>query len=513
MYSKVTSGTALGIEGKIISVEVDISAGLPGISMVGNLAPSVREAGDRVRTALKNINVCLPPRKVTVNLSPGDLRKTGTGFDLPIAAAILLSLSDKSRDSELDSFLQSSLILGELALDGSVLPISGVLPTIDHAHKMGIDRFIIPYGNLREASFIKDINIHPIKHLSQLYSMLEDGVIPDCERYDDSETDHEISGSYDLADVKGQETMKRGVIIAVAGFHNILLTGAAGSGKSMISKCIPGIMPEPTYEEMLELTKIYSISGKLLNDDGFIKSRPFRSPHSSVTDIAMLGGGMNVMPGEVSLATSGVLFLDEFPEFRRNVIDALRQPMEDKVINVSRLKASYTYPANFMLVAARNNCPCGFYPDRKRCRCTDTERINYGNKISYPIMDRIDIRLDVRQVSYLDLKDDDTGMSSAEARDIVKRAREIQADRYRNETFNYNSEIPQNRIDDYIRLDARGEEHLRKAFEDSIISARGYTRILKLARTIGDINGHSDVTSDDIEEALFFRNEIGGDAI
>ncbi|SEQ66142.1 magnesium chelatase family protein [Lachnospiraceae bacterium NE2001] len=507
MYSKVNSGTTLGIDGMLISVETDLSQGLPGMSLVGYLASSVKEAGERVRSALKNSGIAIPSRRITVNLSPADLRKDGAGFDLAIAVGIIISLEIIPISESLYEDFQRTLFLGELSLDGRVLPASGVLPIVDHAVKQGINRVVIPMENAPEASIIRDVSIYPVSCVEDILSIIISDKWPtpfDSQEWNSSDA---ASCECDLADIRGQETMKRGVMIAVAGFHNILMTGAAGSGKSMIAKCIPGIMPPLSYEESMELTKIYSVAGLTSRDKSYITRRPFRSPGQNVSQVALLGGGASPRPGEVSLASGGVLFLDEFPEFPRAVIESLRQPMEDKKVRVARVKASYTFPARFMLVSARNNCPCGFFPDRKRCHCTASEINHYQNKISHPIMDRIDIRLEINPVSYADLFCANKGMSSSEARERIMIARARQERRFKDEDFVFNSEIPQGKMAQYIHIGDKEQKLIQERFERSDMSARGYYRVLKLVRTIADVEDRDNITEQDIEEAMFFRNE------
>ena len=506
MYSKIISGTALGIDGLLVSVETDISQGLPGLSLVGYLASSVKEAGERVRTALRNSGFFLPPSKITVNLSPADIKKDGTGYDLAIAVGILISMGKLVLNEEMNKEIASTLFIGELGLDGNVLPIKGVLPIVDYAAKMGIRNVVLPNENKEEASFVKNVNLFPVESMPELINILYSGRWP--EPYIPSE-ENEISVTTldDLSDIKGQELMKQGVMVAVAGFHNIIMTGAAGAGKSMIAKCIPGLMPALSYEESMELTKIYSVAGLLDSHMRFIGRRPFRSPSQNISQTAMIGGGSFPKPGEVSLANSGVLFLDEFPEFSRNVLESLRQPMEDKKVSISRVKGSYTFPAKFMLVSARNNCPCGFYPDRSKCRCNAGEIFRYQSRISHPIMDRIDIRLEVKRVSFGELFTEESGMSTIEAKGIIMNARERQKYRYRNESFSYNSEVPQGMINEYIKLTDREHQILKEIFEEQDMSARGYFRLLKLIRTIADINDREEIKLTDIEEAVFFRNE------
>ncbi len=506
MYSKITSGSAMGIDAVIVNVEADVSAGLPGLNLVGYLSSSVREAGDRVRAALRNTGYFLPSQKITINLSPADVRKEGSAYDLAIAVSILISIGSFKLSEEFRKELGRTLFMGELGLDGRVLGTNGVLSVVDYAREKGYNRFVVPYPNAVEASLVKNVAITPLNTLQDMIDILS------SENWGDTfttpeKTEIEDTFEYDLADIKGQETMKRGVIIAVAGFHNILMTGAAGSGKSMIAKCIPGIMPPLTYSESMELTKIYSVAGLLSTEAGMMHRRPFRSPHQNISEAALCGGGSSPKPGEVTLSNSGVLFLDEFPEFRRSSIEALRQPMEDKQVTVSRIKATYTFPARFMLVSSRNNCPCGYYPDRTKCRCNAGEIFRYQSRISHPIMDRIDIRLEVSPVSYEQLFSDTQGLCSEEARRIIIQARRRQESRYKNESFIFNSEIPQSKINEYIILGSSEKELLESVYTEKELSARAYFRLLRLSRTIADINDRENITTSDIEEAVFYRND------
>ena len=499
----------LGIDGMLVNVEADISPGLPVLSLVGYLASSVKESGERVRTALKNSGFVLPASRITVNLSPADVKKDGAVYDLAIASAILVSMQIIPENK-----LQNTIILGELGLSGEVKPVEGVLPIVHYASKQGIKRVILPIGNISEAALVEGITIIGVEDIVSLVEYLSEGkkdsVIikeggADRESLIDENNDQSALG-YDMFSVKGQDSMKRGVMLAVSGFHNILMNGAAGSGKSMIAKCIPGIMPPLSFDESIELTKIYSIAGLTKNCEGLMLRRPFRSPHHTVTSTALMGGGIVPKPGEVSLSHRGVLFLDELPEYKKNVIECLRQPMEDKKVTISRLHAVYDYPAEFMLVAASNPCPCGHYPDRRLCHCSEREIRAFRNKISFPIMDRIDIRLLVRPVPYSALSDDTPTLSSREMRDMILAARERQLYRYRDEQFNYNSELRQDILGKYIHISSAGERLLKNEFDKSQLSARGYFRIKKLARTVADLNDHEEITEEDVYEAMFYRN-------
>ncbi|MCR5292226.1 MAG: YifB family Mg chelatase-like AAA ATPase [Eubacterium sp.] len=550
MYGRVYSGMPSGIDAIIISVETDISPGLPGMSMVGYLASSVKEASERVRTAFGNNGIVLPSRRITINLYPADIRKDGTVYDLAIAVSILISLGRFGAVTE----LEDTLVLGELSLDGEVHQVTGVLPVVHFAAMNGFKNVILPLDNMREASFtpgIRIIGVGSLKDAVDAVDMLINGGFPintkdnaankdiineDSKRKDGIDTGSNNSGKYegtedvymvnegfpekvffryreqikssenDLSNIIGQDYMKKGLLIAAAGMHHILLTGVAGAGKSMTAKCLPGILPELTWDERIELTKIYSVAGLLKNNDGLLNERPFRAPHSSVTEAAMIGGGISPRPGEVSLAHRGVLFLDEFPEFKRNVIESLRQPMEDKVVTISRQRAGFTYPSGFMLVAARNNCPCGAFPDRNICHCRENDIYKYRERISHPIMDRIDICIEVRAVEREKLLNPKRGMSSEEASAIIAVARDRQQKRFKNESFTFNSDIPRNRIYEFIKPEAKVEKCLINVMKEQNMSARAFFKLLVLSRTVADINDHDEIDEEDLMEAVFFRN-------
>ena len=374
MFSRVISGTVQGIDAVMIQVEADMSDGLPAFVMVGYLSSCVREAAERVRTALRNSGVSVPPRRITVNLSPADIRKDGTAFDLPIAVCILISMGIISEEA-----IKNTMIIGELGLNGDINGVPGVLSMVHYASEHGINRFIVPRANMEEAGLIKGIEVIAVSGLQELIDYECNGrkVIHDMNK----STGYYPDDCYDLgdfADIKGQVMLKRGVEIAVAGLHNIMMTGAAGSGKTMIARRIPTIMPKLTFDESIEVTKIYSVAGMLKNGRGLITKRPFRAPHHTISTTALVGGGVIPGPGEISLADHGVLFLDEFPEFGRNVLETLRQPLEDREVNISRLSGRYRFPADFMLVTARNNCPCGGWPNANKCTCTYKQIRNYN---------------------------------------------------------------------------------------------------------------------------------------
>lgn len=502
MYSKVTSGGVLGVEGLLIQVETDINDGLPMFNMVGFLSACVKEAGERVRTALKNSGFQIPPKRITINLSPADIRKEGTAYDLPIAIGIMVSMGIIPSERT-----ENILILGELGIDGRVNAVSGILPVVHHAVKQGITRCLVPADNAEEAALIRNMEVIPIHTLCEAEAYLNDRIAiepayVDVEALLDQEENDETG---DFADIKGQEILKRGMEIAAAGMHNILMTGPAGSGKSMIAKCLPTILPRLSFEESIEITKIYSVAGLLKKNQSIITGRPFRSPHHTVSAIALAGGGTIPKPGEISLSHNGVLFLDELPEFNRNALEVMRQPLEDREVTIARIHGKYVYPAGFMLVAARNPCPCGMYPDLNKCTCSYRQIRQYNAKISRPLLDRIDINVNVQKVAYEDLLGTKKAETSAQIRKRVLAAQKIQRERYRSESFHFNSQLDGRRTQKYIKLGSTEEAMIRDVFEETDLSARGYNRVLKIARTIADLDGSPEIREIHLKEALFFR--------
>lgn len=502
MYSKVTSGGVLGVEGLLIQVETDINDGLPMFNMVGFLSACVKEAGERVRTALKNSGFHIPPKRITINLSPADIRKEGTAYDLPIAIGIMVSMGIIPSERT-----ENTLILGELGLDGRVNAVSGILPVVHHAVKQGITRCLVPADNAEEAALIRNMEVIPIHTLCEAEAYLNDRIAiesayVDVEALLDQKENDETG---DFADIKGQGILKRGMEIAAAGMHNILMTGPAGSGKSMIAKCLPTILPGLSFEESIEITKIYSVAGLLKKNQSIITGRPFRSPHHTVSAIALAGGGTIPKPGEISLSHNGVLFLDELPEFNRNALEVMRQPLEDREVTIARIHGKYVYPAGFMLVAARNPCPCGMYPDLNKCTCSYRQIRQYNAKISRPLLDRIDINVNVQKVAYEDLLGTKKAETSAQIRKRVLAAQKIQRERYRSESFHFNSQLDGRRTQKYIKLGSAEEAMIRDVFEETDLSARGYNRVLKIARTIADLDGSPEIREIHLKEALFFR--------
>lgn len=502
MYKKVLSCAVWGIDGRIIGVEVDISDGLPTFSMVGYLSSSVKESAERVRTALKNSNFYLPPKRITINLTPADIRKDGSGFDLPIACALLMCLG-----LEPENGLTNTIIIGELGLNGSIRPVTGILPMLSHSFEQGYDTCIVPYDNADEAMLVKGLKVIGLKSLDSLKAYLL-GDEPDFYGVGGSVYTAEAAKGYDVdfSEIKGQLSLKRGMEIAAAGFHNVLMTGAAGAGKSMIARRLPTIMPKLSFEEQMEVTKIYSVCGLLTGHIKLIHERPFRSPHHTSSGHALVGGGHIPKPGEVSLAHNGVLFLDELPEFSKNALEVLRQPLEDRQISISRVNASYIFPSDFMLVAAMNPCPCGNYPNMNKCSCSPMAIKRYQNKISGPLMDRIDIHMAVEPLNYEEIFETEPGECSDTIRQRVEGARERQLHRYKEEAISFNSQLSSKLIQKYIRLDSECEALLKSTFTTQELSARGTFRILKLARTIADLDGHEDISVSNLAEAIFFRN-------
>ena len=505
MFCSIASAAIYGIEAHIIKCEADCVDGLPMFTMVGSLGSEVREAKDRVRTAIRNSGFVLKPKHITVNLSPADLRKAGTAFDLPIALAVMAASEMIPTD-----LFEKTLVVGELGLNGEIKGISGVLPVVLAAKEAGYKTCIVPKDNVLEGAVVDGIECLGAEDLKSVAEFML-GVVPDSMKAVRVDRDKIFEGGpvdkdADFRDVAGQAAVRRAVEIAVSGQHNIMMSGPPGAGKTMIARRIPTIMPRLTFDESMELTRIYSVAGKLDKDHFFMTNRPFRSPHHTATVSSIVGGGVTPKPGEVSLAVSGVLFLDEMPEFNREVIEALRGPLEDRTVTVSRLNASYIYPARFMLAASMNPCPCGYYPDRNRCTCTDSMIRRYRSRISQPIMDRIDLYINVSKINFSELNNEAENESSETIRKRVERAVQIQAERYRRLDINFNSQLGAGQIRKFCRLGSSEKDLLEEAFERIGLSARGYHRILRVARTIADMDEAENIDCTHIAEALGYRD-------
>lgn len=495
---KVKTATLLGIEGRIVIAEADFSGGLPAFDIVGLPDAAVKEAKERVRSAVKNSGFEFPAKRVVLNLAPADLKKEGTQFDLPIAVAVL------SGTGQLKDNFSDYVFLGELGLSGEIRGVAGVLSAVIGAKESGETKFFVPKVNEEEAALVEGVEIYGAQSLSEVYEHLcGTKRIEACVPKNSDEED--CAFDVDFSEVKGQEKLRRGIEIAVAGGHNVLMVGSPGSGKSMIAKRIPTIMPKMSFEEMLEVTKIHSVYG-LLKDGQAVRKRPFRSPHHSASMASLVGGGQKARPGEISLAHNGVLFLDELPEYRKDVIEAMRQPIEDGYVSVARASGSYRYPSRVMLVAAMNPCRCGYYGDNSRkCRCSESDVARYLSKVSGPMLDRIDIELEAKSVKYQDLQRP-KGESSERMRKRIESAREIQKERYKNEKISCNAELYGALVEKYCKVDKEARELMEGAFASMGLSARAYTRILKVARTIADLDLRDNIDSMDIAEAIGYRS-------
>lgn len=504
MVNKVTTATVIGLDSYIVDVETDIINSLPAIVIVGLPDAAINEARARVRSAIKNSNYTFPDKKVVINLAPADLKKEGTNFDLPIAVGILIEECVIEPEK-----IKNYAFIGELSLDGALRSVTGVLPLVLGLKQAGLKNVIVPAANAKEAALVDGINVYGAETLCDVVNHFIENPIPvtqvDVKKYLEKSLDEDFI--YDFKDVKGQRKAKKALEIAAAGGHNMLMSGSPGSGKTLMAKCFASILPPLELSEAIELTKIYSISGLLSNDEPLMTKRPFRAVHHTASSNGIIGGGSNPKPGEITLAHRGVLFLDEMVEFPRNVLEVLRQPLEDNEIVISRAKHSIRYPAKFILLGAMNPCPCGYLGDReKQCTCSEYQITRYLAKLSGPLLDRIDLQVEVPRLTSDELlKSNANEESSAEIRKRVIRARKIQAERYKSENILTNSELTPKLVKKYCKIDKAGEELFKTAIVKYQLSGRRYDRILKLARTIADLDGSDDIKQQHLMQALQYR--------
>jgi magnesium chelatase family protein len=501
MLAKVTSCAVVGLDGALVDVEVDLSSGQIGFTIVGLPDAAVQESRERVRAAVRNSGFAYPLKRITVNLAPADLRKEGPAYDLPIAVGLLIASEQVAAD------LSRALIIGELSLDGIVRHTNGVLPMAALARERGFDTLFVPASDAPEAALVPDLNVFPIETLFALVMHLQ-GMQPIAPYRAAPDFTPETTPAYsvDFAEVRGQEHVKRALEVAAAGQHNVLMTGPPGAGKTLLARSMPSILPNLTLDEALEVTRIYSVNDMLPSDTPLIRQRPFRAPHHTISHAGLVGGGRWPHPGEISLAHRGVLFLDELPEFDARSLEVMRQPLEDRIVTISRAQGSLTFPANFMLVAAMNPCPCGYYGDPvKECTCSLANVLRYQKRISGPLLDRIDIHIEVPRVDYEKLSGDRLGEKSEAIRARVEQARARQRQRFTGTNLQSNGDMGPAEVRQYCVVDDAGKSLMRSAMQQMQMSARAYHRILKLARTIADLAGSGKIETPHLAEAIQYR--------